>query len=434
MPGRGTGSPGWSGFRWVVLRHALPARVDARFEAVPNTLVASWYAMDADTHYEVLGVEADATQADIKAAYRRLSRQVHPDQGGSGALFRKVTEAYETLSDPARRGAYDDLLRTPRGRPQAEEPPEEAPGWVRVDDVSRDGDDRDAADDVGAGWPRPGWPGPGGTGYPPEWSAASGNEGSYPSGQGGARSAISRLFAVHPAGFLVGLGLLLIVFSGSFGPGGGTSLGFLGFLVVLVGLVALLGSRRVVSSGRVLGSVVTDIDVMTGPQFESFLAALFTRRGFRVRHTGGKGDIGADLVIEQAGRRTVVQAKRSGAPVGHAAVQQAVGAMAPYGATGAMVVTNATFTAHATVLARANRVVLWDRRVLVAEIRRHSAAVTGGQGGPAGLSGGALLGAELRAGFPIVARTVAIVLGGLIALSAVSGARSRPRRRPRQRR
>lgn len=385
--------------------------------------------MSADTHYEVLGVEADAKQDGIKAAYRRLSRQVHPDQGGSGALFRKVTEAYETLSDPARRAGYDDSLRTPRGRPEPEEPPEEAPGWVRVDDVAPDNDDRDVADDVASGWP-----GPDDTAPPPGWSAAPGADSSYPGGQAGARSGIGRLFAVHPAGFLVGLGVLLIVLSGSLGPGGGTSLGSLGFLVVLVGVVALVGSRRVIRSGRVLGSAVADIDAMTGPQFESFLAVLFTRSGCRVRHTGRKGDLGADLVIEQAGRRTVVQAKRSAAPVGHAAVQQAVGAMAPYGAIGAMVVTNATFTAHATVLARANRVVLWDRRVLVAEMRRHSLAAAGGQGGPAGLSGGALLGAELRAGFPIAARAVAVVLFALIAALAASGTRSRSRRRGRRRR
>ncbi len=406
------------------LRASTLARVDAQSRDAPRTPVASWWAVSADTHYEVLGVEADATQDDIKAAYRRLSRQVHLDQGGSGALFRKVGEAYETLSDPARRKAYDNSLRTPRGRPEPEEPAEEAPGWVRVDDVASDGDDRDVTDDGASGWP-----GLDDAVPPPGWSPDPNADGGYPVGEADARSGIGRLFAVHPAGCLVGLGVLLIVLSGSLGPGGAPSLGFLGFLVVLVGIVALVGGRRVIRSGQVLGSAIADIDAMTGPQFESLLEALFTRRGCRVRHTGGKGDLGADLVIEQAGRRTVVQAKRSAAPVGHGAVQQAVGAKAPYGATGAMVVTNATFTAHATVLARANRVVLWDRRVLFAEMRRYSLAATGGQGGPAGLSGGALLGAELRAGFPMAARAVAVVLGGLIAASAASGSRRRPRRR-----
>jgi len=362
--------------------------------------------MGADTHYEVLGVEADATQGDIKAAYRRLSRQVHPDQGGSGALFRKVAEAYETLSDPSRRAEYDESLRSPRGGPEPEEPSEESSEWHGPDD---DGEP------------------------PPGWSPDPGDHGSYPSGRAGAQSRTGRLLAAHPAGSLVGMGVLLILVAGSFGPGRGASLGLLGLLAILVGVVALVGSRRVIPSGRALGSTLTHIDAMTGPQFESFLAMLFTKSGCRVHKTGGKGDLGADLVIEQAGWRMVVQAKRSAAPVGHAAVQQAVGAIAPYGATGAMVVTNATFTAHAARLAQANRVVLWDRQVLIAEMRRLALFTTGNHGERVGLSGWALLGAELRAGFPMAARAIAVVLGVLIAAWAASGTRSRSRS-PRRRR
>lgn len=380
--------------------------------------------MSADTHYEMLGVQADATQQEIKAAYRRLSWQVHPDQGGSAALFRKVGEAYDTLSDPARRQAYDDSLRTFRGGTEPEDGAEEAPGWVRVDDVAPDGEDGAVADDGASREPGPH------DGVPPGgWDPDASAPGGYRVDRADARSAIGRLFAVHPAGCLVGLGVVLVVLSGSLGPGGAPSLGLLGFLVALVGIVALVGGHRVLRSGQVLGSAVADIDAMTGPQFESFLEALFTSSGCRVRHSGNKGDLGADLVIEQAGKRAVVQAKCSLAPVGPDAVQRVVRAMAPYGATSAMVVTNATFTKHATVLARATGVVLWDRRALFAETRRHVPGVTGGHGGPAGLSGGALLGAELRAGFPTVARGVAVVLGVLVAASAVSGSRARSRRR-----
>ena len=57
--------------------------------------------------YEILEVSPAATQAEIKSAYRRLAPQVHPDQGGSRALFRLVQEAYETLSDGAARSEYD---------------------------------------------------------------------------------------------------------------------------------------------------------------------------------------------------------------------------------------------------------------------------------------------------------------------------------------
>ena len=60
--------------------------------------------------YEILGVERDATQGEIKAAYRRLARELHPDVNGNEAdqeRFKEITGAYEILSDPAKRERYD---------------------------------------------------------------------------------------------------------------------------------------------------------------------------------------------------------------------------------------------------------------------------------------------------------------------------------------
>jgi hypothetical protein len=61
--------------------------------------------------YAILGVPPDATLPDIKKAYRRLARQHHPDCNNgdpdAAARFREITEAYETLSHPIRRQAYD---------------------------------------------------------------------------------------------------------------------------------------------------------------------------------------------------------------------------------------------------------------------------------------------------------------------------------------
>src|SRR5438067_10242443 len=61
--------------------------------------------------YILLGIERGATLGDIKRAYKRLARKYHPDINPgdrmAAAHFRQISEAYETLSDPDRRGRYD---------------------------------------------------------------------------------------------------------------------------------------------------------------------------------------------------------------------------------------------------------------------------------------------------------------------------------------
>ena len=64
-------------------------------------------------YYEILGVDISAELAEIKAAYRKLARQYHPDVCGNDeenvAKFKKITEAYEVLSDSAQKQKYDML-------------------------------------------------------------------------------------------------------------------------------------------------------------------------------------------------------------------------------------------------------------------------------------------------------------------------------------
>ncbi len=68
--------------------------------------------MEFKDYYETLGVKADASDADIKSAYRRLARKYHPDvskESGAEDKFKAVNEAYEALKEPERRKAYDQI-------------------------------------------------------------------------------------------------------------------------------------------------------------------------------------------------------------------------------------------------------------------------------------------------------------------------------------
>lgn len=60
--------------------------------------------------YDILGVKRDATQDEIKRAFRKLAQKYHPDAGGDEQKFKEVSEAYETLSDPKKRREYDQML------------------------------------------------------------------------------------------------------------------------------------------------------------------------------------------------------------------------------------------------------------------------------------------------------------------------------------
>ncbi len=66
--------------------------------------------------YDVLGLTKDASPEDIKKAYRKLAREHHPDKGGDPEKFKKVQEAYETLSDPQKRSNFDQF-GTAEGNP-----------------------------------------------------------------------------------------------------------------------------------------------------------------------------------------------------------------------------------------------------------------------------------------------------------------------------
>ena len=68
--------------------------------------------MEFKDYYEIMGVSRDATQDEIKRAYRKLARKYHPDVSkdpDAEEKFKQLGEAYEVLKDPEKRAAYDKL-------------------------------------------------------------------------------------------------------------------------------------------------------------------------------------------------------------------------------------------------------------------------------------------------------------------------------------
>lgn len=74
--------------------------------------------MPSRDYYDVLGVAPDATQEEIKSAYRREAKAHHPDHSSrGGGAFQEVQAAYEVLGDTLQRAAYDRRHRPQRVSP-----------------------------------------------------------------------------------------------------------------------------------------------------------------------------------------------------------------------------------------------------------------------------------------------------------------------------
>ena len=58
-------------------------------------------------YYETLGVSRNASEKDLKTAFRKLAAKHHPDAGGDAEKFKEINEAYNTLKDPQKRQMYD---------------------------------------------------------------------------------------------------------------------------------------------------------------------------------------------------------------------------------------------------------------------------------------------------------------------------------------
>lgn len=73
-----------------------------------------WFAMQA-THYEILKIPETATQKEIRTAYFRQAKRIHPDKNNdenAKSMFQALGNAYATLKDPKLRRQYDASLRS----------------------------------------------------------------------------------------------------------------------------------------------------------------------------------------------------------------------------------------------------------------------------------------------------------------------------------
>ncbi len=68
-----------------------------------------------ENYYNVLGVSENATQEEIKKAFRNKSKEHHPDRGGNEEEFKKINEAYSAIGDEQKRAEYDNQRNNPFG-------------------------------------------------------------------------------------------------------------------------------------------------------------------------------------------------------------------------------------------------------------------------------------------------------------------------------
>jgi curved DNA-binding protein len=105
--------------------------------------------MEYKDYYEIMGVSRDATQDEIKRAYRKLARKYHPDVSKAADAelkFKELGEANEVLKDPEKRAAYDQLGSNWNAQQGFQPPPDWGTGFEFHGAPSGGGDQHDFSD------------------------------------------------------------------------------------------------------------------------------------------------------------------------------------------------------------------------------------------------------------------------------------------------
>ena len=120
-----------------------------------------------------------------------------------------------------------------------------------------------------------------------------------------------------------------------------------------------LENRKLLQSNSFIDT--SDIDKLTGIEFENLLLDKFISLGFMVKSTPKSGDYGADLVVENTlGTVIIIQCKRFNSKVNLKAVQEVIGALGHYSGDIGIVITNSSFYSSAINLAESHDIELWD--------------------------------------------------------------------------
>lgn len=380
------------------------------------------------SHYETLGIGRDAPAEDVRAAYTRLVKAVHPDHGGSAALFRSVREAYEELSDPARRTAYDASLAagTGAGAPCTGPPQNEAAGPSR------------SASAQGKGpCPVPGnAPGPA---Y--QHSRTYGGQTGTSARATAPPPAVVRrpaFYRAHPATTLCLLGAAACVVGwcllSSEGPAAGAQLMgekvlIGGGVALALGITAALGWAMISSSAaRQAQTGPAVVDEVPHEQVVDLLAQLFEAYGYEVWLTDEPHQSRATFFLRRDNDLDVAVLRRSSAPLGPEAVAEVLATMRSYDARGGLLVAPSGLLEMAGALAMRWGVEFWGTDELVARLQCVGFNVVAARALPQRRYGLRLLCSELGHGALVVllgALFMVILLVGALGAVAPSGSRRR---------